>query len=233
MSQEAHHQQVFFGFELTDTTRLAISALFFQIAEDNTQPNLSAEAAAVVSTLIDAAMDAFYYEIMQEVRAHPTAKRSADAGINTVSKGSHLVVKKMVNSLEPEELEIFAVCLDGMLLDLSGKTYLALPLPDTLVHDIEQSIYRIRNDADTQAYNRMIVSALCDLAELAAQFFYQKPTRMFKVRPFIRKSADLGILTVTKGAQFVIKQLFKKTHQGELIKFSHMLEQKLIYFQTE
>ena len=75
----------------------------------------------------------------------------------------------------------------------------------------------------------LLIKTLCKISDQAIHYFYTKPTKLFKIRPFVKKSADLGIKTVNKGLHFVIKQLFKKTRQKELLVFSELLENQLVY----
>ncbi len=226
-------KQAFFGYEIAESLRHEISEFFFEIAEDNTQPHLSQDAANIVATLLDIAMDAFYHDVVANIRVHPATRKTADKGINTVSRGAHLVIRKMVNSLEPDELEIFAIYLDSLLLDTNERHFVAFGLDEELIGEIEQMIIRIRDDDQTDTYNRLIVKALCELTDVAAFYCYYKPTKLFRVRPFVKKSADLGIKTVIKGIHFVIRQMFKTTRQKELIEFSLMLEKQLIYIETK
>jgi len=216
------------GFRLTPEIHTEIHSLFSRIEQNPTQTGLSADAADVLSKLLSLAIDQFYFDIMDQVQAHPAARRSADKGISTVIKGAKLVIRKMVNSLEPHELDIFANYLESLILEEEGEHYMAFPLDNGVSDQTEQVILRIRNDSNTNTYNHLIVDTLCGMTDQAVVHFYNKPTRLFKVRPFIRKSADLGIKTVNKGIHFVIKQLMKKTRQKELIAFSHILERQLV-----
>ena len=216
------------GFQLTSEIHEEIISLFGQIEQDSTQPGLSASAAELLSRLLSLSIDQFYFNVIDQVRAHPAARRSADKGISTVIKGAKLVIRKMVNSLEPDELHIFSTYMSTLLVESNGHHYIAFPLDNGVSDQTEQVILRIRNDADTKAYNHLIVDALCGITDLAVIYFYDKPTKLFKVRPFIKKSADLGIKTVNKGIHFVIKQLMRKTRQKELIAFTHILEQQLV-----
>lgn len=216
------------GFKLTPEIHRDILDLFACISADANQAGLSARAANSLSSLLTLAIDQFYFDIMKEVRVHPAAKRSADKGVSTVIKGAKLVIRKMVNSLEPHELLIFSDYMQTLLREKQGEHYIAFYLNHSMSEEIQALIERIRTDEHTQAYNHDIAALLCSITDLAVINFYSKPTQLFKVRPFIKKSADLGIKTVNKGIHFVIHQLFKKTRQKELIAFSHILEKHLV-----
>lgn len=216
------------GFQLTPEIHEEVISLFAQIDSDSTQPGLSASAAELLSKLLSLSIDQFYFDVMDQVRAHPAARRSADKGISTVIKGAKLVIRKMVNSLDSEELHIFSTYMSTLLVESDGRHFIAFPLDNGVSDQTEQMILRIRNDADTKSYNQLIINVLCGITDLAVVYFYVKPTTLFKVRPFIKKSADLGIKTVNKGIHFVIKQLMRKTRQKELIAFTHLLEQQLV-----
>ncbi len=202
--------------------------LFDSISTNAKHPGLSARSAQVLSELLTMAIDQFYFDIMKDVRVHPAARRSADKGISTVIKGAKLVIRKMVNSLEPHELVIFSEYMLTLIKEKNGEPYIAFPLINGTAEQTQELITRIRNDKHTQHYNHQIADLLCSITDLAVINFYSKPTQLFKVRPFIKKSADLGIKTVNKGIHFVIHQLFKKTRQKELIAFSYILENQLV-----
>ena len=190
---------------------------------------LSCEAAEVVSILLHKGIQAFYFDIVEAVPTPTGTRKSADTGITTVIKGADLVIRKMANNLEPHELKLFAQYISQMLYRQDDHAYLAIPLESDSHYRLEQMFLRIQNDPDTDNYNHLIVESLCELADLALQHFYHQPTRLFKVRLLVKKSADLGIRTVRKGIHFVIRLMFRKTRQQELIQFSDYLHNQLVY----
>ena len=191
---------------------------------------LSREAAEMVSRLLDLGIQAFYFDVMGKIKAPPSAQQAADKGIITVTKGAKLVINKMINALEPEELPIFASYMEQLFVQQANEHWhLAFPLPQSLAEDLETSKERILNDADTSNYNDFVANTLCQICDQALIHFYSKPTQLFKIRPWVKRSTDLGIKTINRGLHFVIKQLFKKTRQKELIEFSQLLESQLVY----
>lgn len=229
MVKDNNQKQVLLGFSIPDSDAADILSLLNQMRSTPHRKGLSAQAAHMVALLLDLGIDALYFDVMNKVRAHPNTKKTADKGIQTVSSGAKLVIKRMVNSLEPEELPIFADYMDSLLVNHSTGWHLAFPLSAQLARDLDETMQRIHNDANTEAYNDFIAKTLCDICDQAIVYFYHKPTKLFKIRPFVKRSADLGVRTIQKGLHFVIRQLFKKTRQKELIKFSKLLENQLVY----
>ena len=229
MVESSTDKQVLLGFSIPDDDARHILALLNRMRLSPHQKGLSAEAAGVVARLLDLGVNALYFDVMNKVRAHPNVKKSADTGINTVSRGGKLVIRRMVNSLEPHELPVFADYMDTLLVQHASGWHLAFPLSPELAEDLRKTMARIHSDANTAAYNDFIATTLCAICDQAIIYFYSKPTKLFKIRPFVKRSADLGVRTIQKGLHFVIRQLFKKTHQRELIKFSELLENKLVY----
>ena len=119
--------------------------------------------------------------------------------------------------------------LSTLLVKHESGWHLAFPLSSQLASDLNKTMNRIHSDANTATYNGFIATTLCAISDQAMIYFYEKPTKLFKIRPFVKRSADLGVRTIQKGLHFVIRQLFKKTHQRELIKFSELLENQLVY----
>ena len=222
-------KQLLLGFSIPDSDAEHILGLLNRMRVAPHQKGLSAEAAAVVALLLDLGMNALYFDVMNKVRAHPNVKKSADTGITTVSRAGKLVIKKMVNSLEPHELPVFADYMNSLLVQHEAGLHLAFPLTPEQATDLQKTMNRIHSDANSAAYNDFIATTLCAICDQAMIYFYEKPTRLFKIRPFVKRSADLSVRTIQKGLHFVIRQLFKKTHQRELIKFSELLENQLVY----
>lgn len=222
-------RNLYFGFPLDAITHDRLVNLIARIQLNPHMQGLNKDIAAIITDLLNMAMRAFYYDVVAAVPTHPTAKKSADAGVGTVLKGTHLVIQKMITTLDANDLTVFANYMQTLVIPQADSYYLAYPLTMKQKHDLEQVILRIQSDPNTESYNHLIVEALCGITDQAIKYFYDTPTRMIQVRSFIRKSADLAIRTVCKGIHFVIKQLFRRTRQKELILFSNYLQQQLVY----
>lgn len=230
MDDLAAPKQVLLGFEIPLEEAKEMLALLEQIRQAPDTKGYSEAAAQMVSRLLELGIDALYFDLMSQIAAHPGAKKSADKGIHTVTNGAKLVIKKMVNALEPHELPIFADYMETLIVSPENDIWhLAFPLSDDLASDLNRTMHYIQSDSNTSTYNQFIAKTLCKISDQAIHYFYTKPTKLFKIRPFVKKSADLGIKTVNKGLHFVIKQLFKKTRQKELLVFSELLENQLVY----
>lgn len=222
-------KNVYFGFPLDDALYNRLTDLIARIQLNPQAKGLSRDAATLVTDLLNVAIRAFYYDVVEAVPTHPTTKKSADAGVSTVVRGTQLVIQKMVTTLDANDLTVFAGYLQTLLIPQGNSHYIAYPLTSKQKHDLEQVMLRIQSDPHTDSYNHLIVEALCGLTDQAVKYFYDTPTRMIQVRSFIRKSADLAVRTVCKGMHFVIKQLFRRTRQKELLLFSNYLQQQLVY----
>lgn len=222
-------QNLYFGFPLDSELYGRLTELIARIQANPHATGLSRDAARIVSELLNVAIRALYYDVVAAVPTPPSAKKSADAGIGTVVKGTNLVIQKMVTTLDANDLTVFANYVQTLLIPHGESHYIAYPLTVKQKHDLEQVMIRIQVDSNTEAYNHLIVEALCGLTDQAIKYFYDTPTRLIQVRSFIRKSADMAIRTVCKGIHFVIKLLFRRTRQKELILFSNYLQQQLVY----
>lgn len=228
-AQQAMDSQAHIGFQISGELFASVHQLITRIQTGPHGKELSRQAADAVSALLHKGIQTFYFDVVEGVPTHPATRKSADTGIITVTKGADLVIRKMANNLDPHELQLFAQYLEQMLFEQDGQFFLAFPLDQDSQGKLEQVIMRIRNDANTDTYNHLIIDALCQLADLAVQHFYYRPTRLIKIRLFVKKSADLGIRTVQKGIHFVIRLMFRKTRQRELIQFSTYLQNQLVY----
>lgn len=228
-TQQAMNAQAHIGFQIPCDLFERVQQLIQRIQHQPDSRQLSCEAADVLSILLHKGIQSFYFDIVEEVPTHAATRKSADTGIITVTKGADLVIRKMANNLEPHELQLFAQYLGQLLFQQGDHCYLAFPLDRDSHSKLEQVFQRIQQDNNTDAYNHLIVDALCQLADLAVQHFYHQPTRLIKIRLFVKKSADLGIRTAQKGMHFVIRLMFRKTRQQELMQFSACLQNQLVY----
>jgi len=220
---------VYFGFSLDDALYDRLMDLIARIQQNPNAKGLSRDAAGIVSDLLNVAIRAFYYDVMEAVPTHPSTRKSADAGVGTVVKGTQLVIQKMVTTLDGNDLAVFANYMQTLLIPQGNSHFIAYPLTAQQKQSLEQVMLHIQSDPDTDNYNHLIIEVLCGLTDQAIKYFYDTPTRMIQVRSFIRKSADLAVKTVCKGMHFVIKQLFRRTRQKELMLFSNYLQQQLVY----
>lgn len=222
-------KNVYFGFPLDDVLYERLMDLIVRIRQNPNTKGLSRDAANIITDLLNVAIRAFYYDVMEAVPTHPNTRKSADAGVGTVVKGTQLVIQKMVTTLDANDLTVFAGYMETLLIPQGNSHYIAYPLTPQQRQSLEQVVVHIQSDPHTDNYNHLIVDMLCQLTDQAIKYFYDTPTRMIQVRSFIRKSADLAVRTVCKGMHFVIKQLFRRTRQKELMLFSNYLQQQLVY----
>lgn len=222
-------KKVYFGFPLDDALYGRLTDLIARIQQNPNAKGLSRDAANIVTDLLNVAIRAFYYDVMEAVPTHPSTRKSADAGVGTVVKGTQLVIQKMVTTLDANDLSVFANYMQTLVIEQGASHFIAYPLTPQQKQSMEQVVRHIQSDPHTDNYNHLIIDMLCQLTDQAIKYFYDTPTRMIQVRSFIRKSADLAVRTVCKGMHFVIKQLFRRTRQKELMLFSNYLQQQLVY----
>ncbi|MCG8312997.1 MAG: hypothetical protein MI976_07245 [Pseudomonadales bacterium] len=230
MDEPFANRPVLLGFKIPEDDAGQMLLLLKQMHLTPHREGLSHEAAKMVSRLLDLGIQSFYFDVMGKIKAPANAQQTADKGIITVTKGAKLVINKMINALEPDELPIFASYMEQLFVQQSNDSWhLAFPLPQSLAANLETAKERILKDANTSNYNDFVADTLCQICDQAIIHFYSKPTQLFKIRPWVKRSTDLGIKTINRGLHFVIKQLFKKTRQKELIEFSELLESQLVY----
>jgi hypothetical protein len=220
------------GFALDPALHQQVLDTIAAIRRDARQKHLARASADIVAALLHTAVRSFYFDVVNAVPTPASTRRSADAGINTVLKGTLLVVQKMVHTLEPEDLRVFADYMETLMIPQAGGCYVAYPLTPAQATALDEVLARIRQDSNTASYNHLIIDLLCSITDEAIKYFYDTPTRMIKVRSFIKRSADLAIRTVSKGLHYVIRQLFKRTRQRELLMFSRHLQQQVVYVQA-
>ena len=188
MEQKSLGRQVLLGFELPRQDADSMLSLLTRIRQNPNEQGLSKEAAQMVSRLLELGIDALYFDVMSQIAAHPSTKRSADKGIQTVTSGAKLVIRKMINTLEPHELPLFADYMDSLLVcSKTEEWHLAFPLSQALATDLNRTMVHIRSDAETHTYNAFIADTLCKISDQAIVYFYNKPTQLFKNSPIREK----------------------------------------------
>lgn len=224
--------KAFIGFPLNSSSHTQVRNLLNDVYENNGQITHKNEAGIVLMGLVDLAVSAYYSEVMNEVRVHPEIRKSTDGGISTIAKGARLIIKKVTSSLTPEELILFAEYLDSIIIHKNDHYYLVFQPSQKLVHDVVRLTHRIHDRPDTETYNQEIITTLCRMIDEGINSYYSKPSKLFRISPTTKKSADLGVKTVHKGIHFIVRQLFKSTAHRELLIFAKHLESRLIYAAT-
>lgn len=191
---------------------------------------LSQQFSEALIHMADAAFDVYFMMPMREVKLNKAVRKSAEAGMAGAVKGVHLLIRQMFKKMSLEELQAFAAYMKTLMLqpEDSGPRYLGFPLKQPLYEETREIIARIQVDENTDSYSGWIVEVLNRIFDNAVECYYTKPADLAKMGRIKRKTADIGVSAAVKAARAVIKQLFKKTRQKEMLKFAGFLQDVIV-----
>ena len=220
------HMATPFSPEIFDLLNEAIAA----IKAGGKPGPLGEQFASALNRTADEAFETFFMQPMSEIKLNATVRKSAEAGMNAALKAVHVLIRQMFKKMSMQELRTFAEYMETLMLgpDAKGVRYLGYQLKQPLYDEVWEIIHRIQTDENTDSYSAWIVGILHKLVDEAIDAYYRKPADLAKMGMLKRKTADVGVATATKGAKAVIKQLFKKTRQKEMLKFAGFLQDVII-----
>ncbi|HET8705560.1 MAG TPA: hypothetical protein VFM46_04575, partial [Pseudomonadales bacterium] len=109
-----------------------------------------------------------------------------------------------------------------------GRPHLAFPLEKAKYDQISYVLNRIRTEENTELYNHEVADSIIMLIDTAMHYYYHRPADIAKLGRLMRMTTDVAMKAVDKGTQMVVKQLFKKTRQKELLVLADDLERLLL-----
>ena len=214
----------------------AISEDLYNRAGSNIQKTLSGDINAalveeITNTLIhitDIGLQAYYQRPRDLIEISPVVKKAADAGINAVMKGVHIVVRKVIQRAPETELQKMALYMKSLLtMDDNGNHYITFQLNHELYSLSQELLERVRVDSDVDTYREDIVEALFQLIDAGIDAYYHQPVGMIDLGKLTKKTADVGIRTAQKGTNSVIKRVFKVLDHEEMVPLTRYFESLL------
>lgn len=183
--------------------------------------------------LVDEGMECYFHQPLNQIRVGKTVRKSANAGMSAATRAMHVLIRNLFKKMTHKQLLSFADYVESMLIaNEDGRTYLGLPLEEDLQQEIEAIIKRVHEDPNTDAYAHWVVENLIKMLDVSKAYYYDKPVALAELGMITRKTADLAVSTAMKATHAVIKQLFKKTRQKEMIQFADFLQSVIVYHEA-
>lgn len=187
---------------------------------------LNEKAASVVMELTDHGLHHYYGRPTEIVPLHPVAKKTADAGVNTVLAALKMVIKQFFKKRDPQELLAVSAYLEEMLWQHpnNGRHYLVFMIEDDLFQRAQYLIGQVRQGDHPSQYIDGVIDALGDLVSHSVNYYYHQPTQRVNMEGFSKKTADVGIKSAEKGIRRLIDKLLRELSSKQLVELSYHLE---------
>ena len=221
-------KQQHFGFEISEVLYKQTRATIAAIQSQNTNADLNIKISNSLMDITEVGFDVYYYKPSDMVEVSPVVKKAADTGMIAVKRGVHMVIRKLFNNMAIEEMEKLASYMNTLLThENSGpapRHFVAFTLSEELYNLAQELLTRVDQDPEIDGYRHNIILALNQLIRAGIEAYYETPSNMINIGRIKRKSADVGISTVEKGTNIVVKKLFKVMPHDALIPLSSYFE---------
>lgn len=194
---------------------------------------LNEEFGQMLMRLVDEGMEFYFHQPLNQIRVGKTVRKSANAGMSAASRAIHMLIRNLFKKMAHDQLLSFADYVESLLMVNGERAYVALPLDADLQEQLEAIMKRIHEDPNTDAYAPWVVENLIKMMDVSKVYYYDKPVELAELGKITRKTADLAVSTALKATNAVIKQLFKKTRQKEMMQFADFMKGVIVYHSPE
>ncbi|MCG8672456.1 MAG: hypothetical protein MI867_23830 [Pseudomonadales bacterium] len=228
----------FFGFKITEALYRRAGKHIDLVLANQINRQLVEDIAQNLLDITDTGLVAYYQKPRDLVDISPVVKKAADAGINAVMKGVHIVIRKVILKAPESELQKMALYMRSLLTaDNQGNYFVTFPLTKEL-HDLAvELLAKVREDDNVDTYREDIVQALYRLIDAGIEAYYHQPVGMIQLGKLTKKTADVSMSTAQKGTNSVIRRIFKVLEHNEMLPltnyFESLLHQDLVAYSSK
>ncbi|MDX1696350.1 MAG: hypothetical protein R3208_21470, partial [Ketobacteraceae bacterium] len=108
-------QTQFFGFRIPEALYLQAGEHIDRVIAGDIDRTLVENIAASLMAITDTGLVAYYNNPRDLIRISPVVKKAADAGIQAVMMGIHLVIRMVINRAPDSELQMMALYMKTLL----------------------------------------------------------------------------------------------------------------------
>ncbi len=181
-----------------------------------------------VSTLIDQGLLYYFMQPLELIELSPTVRKTALAGMKGVQQSIHMLVGKVIKSLNQSEMEALYGYLKTVTLEQCPKWFCAFLLEDALKGDVEMLITSIKNQQEVPDLREKLHKTVAALTITGLNYFFSKPLELLELGLIVRKSSELALKAIEHGMLLVIKQLFKAAKGEDLNELALYVESLLV-----
>jgi hypothetical protein len=176
----------------------------------------------------DTGFKAYYEHPVNNVKLSPMLRKTADAGVHTVQKAVHIVIRRIFDDRPRDQLLFMSRYMGDMLCtNPQGEHFLCFRLDAGLFQRATALLARVRTDPDINAYRQEILGALEELIEAGLEAYYSMPVGQVNLGRFMRAASDLGINTAHRGIIAVVHKLFTPMSREDMLPLTTYFESLL------
>lgn len=175
---------------------------------------------AIMNDFLDEALQAFFIEPQDFLGLGSGMRRVVNMAADTISKASHMVVKRTAKKLDIEQNRESARYMETMRIqaaDSDGQPawFVAFPIDQRMVEEARDAIGKARSGQEAAARQAMD-SFLMKLADVGLHWYFEEPMKLMGFGPIMQKVVNVGVETTRKATKSVIRKVFAKLEGDQL-----------------
>lgn len=187
--------------------------------------------AEVMESYIPEMLEAYMKKPTKLAGVGPTAKKVVDVSTSAMSKTAAGLTKQILKKSTNKDLVEIREHIESMVLN-PEDTELGIPLsaiqiPEELYNKCVAMIERIQSQPPSE-YHDEVIEFLLELVEAISEEVMKKPIGMMPLGPIVKKMANLGMDTILSAALKVVKGVFGKMSDEEMLETSKYFDELLV-----
>lgn len=175
---------------------------------------------AIMNDFLDEALDAFFIQPQDFLGLGSGMRRVVNMAAETISKASHMVVKRTAKKLDIEQNREAARYMDTMRIqadDANGESawFVSFPIDQRMVAEARDAIDKARA-GQNQAARDAMDTFLTKLADVGLHWYFEEPMKLMGFGPIMQKVVNVGVETTRKATKSVIRKVFAKLDDDQL-----------------
>lgn len=192
---------------------------------------------AIMTRFLDEAIEAFFIVPSDLLGLSPNMKRVVHVTADTISKATHMVVKRTAKKLDIEQNRNAAVYMDLMRLmvpDQDGNEvwYVSFPISDGMAKRARTCIDLCLEGQTKQALP-LFLEYLHELVDVAMHWYFEEPMKLMGFGPIMRKIVDVAVVTTRKATHSLINKVVANLDHEQLIEAARYMDSLLVVGPTQ
>lgn len=187
---------------------------------------------SIMNDFLDEALEAFFIQPQDFLGLSTGMRRVVNMAADTISKASHMVVKRTAKKLDLQQNREAARYMDSMRIQAKGADgelawYVSFPIDERMVAEARDAIDKARG-GENQAARDAMDRFLMKLADVGLHWYFEEPMKLMGFGPIMQKVVNVGVETTRKATKSVIKKVFGKLDADQLKAAADYIESLMI-----
>lgn len=175
----------------------------------------------IMTRFLDEALETFFLAPSEMLGLGRAMKRIVHVTADTISRTSHMVVKRTAKKLDIQQNRDAAEYMDKMRMmhpDSQGNEiwYISFPISDAMARKARNAIELAEAGDLDQALPRL-TDFLHELTDVALHWYFEEPMKLLGFGPVMKRIVSVAVETTRKATHSVIKRVFRHL-EGEQIR---------------